>query len=45
MLKWIFDSIYLEDKCLLFIVCVVIIVVIIIMTSVFVIKELRGEKC
>ncbi len=45
MLKWIFDSIYLEDKYLLFTICVIIILAIIITTGILVIKELRREKC
>ena len=45
MLEWIYDSIYLENNLLLFIISVSIIILIIFITIILVYKELVRNKC
>lgn len=44
MIKWIYNNVYLENKELLFIICVIILVIIIALTFYFVGKELKNES-
>ena len=44
MIKWIYNNVYLENKDLLFIICVIILIMIIILTFYFVGKELKNES-
>ncbi len=44
MIKWIYNNVYLENKELLFIICVIILIIIIALTFYFVGKELKNES-